>query len=98
MLTDGFVIVNVIVVVPFKAMNEEAKDLLIEGGATTVVEALAVLPVPPFVDVTAPVILFLSPAVVPVAVRLRLQVPPGAIEAPLNAMVPGAVDVRVPPH
>lgn len=94
----GFVIVNVSVEVPVGAMELGKKDLLIEGGATTVTDALAVFPVPPFVEVTVPVVLFFTPAVAPVTVTLKVQLPLAAIVPPLNAITLGAVTVRVPPH
>lgn len=97
-LTAGFVSVKLKVVVPFKEIEEAPKFLLIVGGATTVVEALAVLPVPPLVEVTAPVVLFCRPAAAPVTVTLKLQMPPPVIDAPVKAIVPGEVVVNVPPH
>src|SRR5260370_26334094 len=42
------------------------KALAIEGGATTVMEAEAVPPAPPSVELTLPVVLFWVPALVPV--------------------------------
>ena len=94
-----FVIVKVRVVVPFNGIVVAPKDLLIEGGTTTVIEALAVFPVPPFVDVTFPVMLFCTPAVEPVTVTFNVHVPLAAIVAPLNEMIPvPAVVVNVPPH
>lgn len=90
--------VNARVDVPVGAMEFGEKDLLINGGATTVTDALAVLPVPPFVEVTAPVVLFFRPAVVPVTVILNVQLPPAASTPPVNAIVSGAVVVNVPLH
>jgi hypothetical protein len=58
-LFAGFVIVNVIVVVPFSGTVAAPNALLIVGGATTFnVAVLLVVPVPPSVDVMAPVVLF----------------------------------------
>jgi hypothetical protein len=95
----GFVMVNDNVVVPFKATVAAPNDLLIEGGATTVTEALAVLPVPPFAELTFPVKLSCAPAVIPVTVTLKVQVPLAAIVAPLNEITRvAAVVVSVPPH
>jgi hypothetical protein len=74
-------------------------DLLIIGGATTVIDAvLLVEPVPPFEALTAPLVLFFTPAVAPVTVTVIVQLPLFAIEPPLKLMVPGAVVVSVPPH
>ena len=95
----GFVIVNVSVLVPLTAIELGENDLTIEGGAITVVEALAVFPVPPLVEVTEPVMLFFVPALEAVTVTLKLHVPPPAIVAPLNEITPvAAVVVKVPPH
>ena len=53
----GLVTVKVKDVVPFKAIVAAPNALLMEGGATTARFADAVPPVPPFVEVTAPVVL-----------------------------------------
>jgi hypothetical protein len=45
-------------VVAFSAMLLGLNTLAIEGGATTLIEAEAVPPVPPSVEVTLPVVLF----------------------------------------
>src|SRR5215469_3869055 len=69
------------------------------GGATTVIVAvLLVAPVPPLADVTAPVVLFSTPAVVPVTVIVNVQFPLAAIAAPVSAIVLLPVIVSVPPH
>ncbi len=60
----GLVIVNVKVVVPFSGILAAPKALLIVGGTTTVMDAFAVLPVPPLVEVTC-TLLFFTPPVVP---------------------------------
>jgi len=98
MVVFELVIVKVSVDVPPAKIGLGEKDLPMEGGAMTVVVSLAVLPVPPFVEVTAPVVLFFTPAVEPVTVTLNVQLPLAAIEPPLNAIVSGAVVVNVPPH
>lgn len=71
------------------------------AGSFTNTLAVEVLPVPPFVELTVTV-LFLSPAVEPVTVTLKLQVAPAANEPLLNETVscPGVlfVTVSVPPH
>lgn len=54
-------------------MLELAKAFIIAGGATTVVVAVAVLPCPPFVEQTLLVVLFLTPALVPVTLTLKVQ-------------------------
>src|SRR5258708_21952698 len=66
-LAGGLVIVNVSVVVPFNEIVVGLNALAIVGGATTVkvMPGLAT-PVPPSVEVGAPIVLLLVPAVVPV--------------------------------
>ena len=53
----GFVMVNVRVVVPARATSSGVKTLLMTGGAITLMDADAVFPVPPLVDVTALLVL-----------------------------------------
>jgi hypothetical protein len=63
----GLVMVKVRVEVPLTATLVGEKALLMLGGATTVsVAVLLAAPVPPLVELTAPVVLDLLPAVVPV--------------------------------
>ena len=70
---------NVSVVVPFTTMLAAPNALAIVGGATTVRLAEAVPPVPPSVEVTALVVLFLAPAVVPVTLTVIVHEPlPGS--------------------
>ena len=52
----GLVIENVNDVVPFKGMAAAPNDFVIDGAEATVKFAVAVFPVPPFVEVTAPVV------------------------------------------
>ena len=96
----GFVMVKVNVVLLPNGMLATAKLLLMVGGATTVTVAVFdVAPVPPSVEVIAPVVLFFTPAVAPVTVRLNVHVPLAARLPPLKAITPvAAVDVNVPPH
>jgi hypothetical protein len=56
-LGAGFVMVNCNDVVVFSAMLVGLNALAMDGGAITVRFAVAVLPVPPSVEVTAPVVL-----------------------------------------
>jgi hypothetical protein len=93
----GFVIVNVSVEVPFKGMLVGLNDLLIDGGATTVIDADAVLPVPPLAADTFPLTLFFTPAVAPVTVTVIRQLPLAPIAPPVSVIVSGAVVVNVPP-
>jgi len=55
-LVFGFEMLNVSDVVPFSGIVAAPNALAIEGGEATVRLALAVLPVPPLVEVTAPVV------------------------------------------
>src|SRR5262249_6831813 len=71
--------------------------LVIVGGATTVIVAvLLVAPVPPFADVMGPVVLFLTPAAVPVTLMLMLQLLPAPIDAPVSVIRLPPVIVSVP--
>jgi len=66
------------------------------GGATTVMEALEVFPVPPLVELTV-TLLFSTPAIVPCTFTEIVQVAPGARLAPLKLMDEDpAVAVAVP--
>src|SRR5712691_6337867 len=87
----GLLIVKLSEAVPVTAILGAPNDLLMVGGATTVVQALAVFPVPPSVEVTLPVVLFFNPVVVPVTVTLKLHRLFTAILAPDSAIVDGAV-------
>jgi len=89
--------VKVRLVVPFSGMLAAPNDLAIVGGATTVMLALPVEPVPPFVADTVPVVLFLTPAVAPVTVTVKLQLAPAANVPPLNVMTLLLI-VSVPPQ
>jgi hypothetical protein len=94
----GFVIVKVSEVVPLGGMFETPKDLLMEGGASTARFADAVPPVPPFVDVSAPVVLLCDPAVVPVTFTEKLQEDVAArVAADKITLAVPCVAVMVPP-
>ena len=69
----------------------------VSGGVMTVIEAAAVLPVPPLVEVTLLVRLFLTPAVAPVTVGVTTQVPLPAIVAAESEITFEAI-ARVPPQ
>jgi hypothetical protein len=94
----GLLIVNVTVLVPFRGMLVGLKALLIVAGATTVTVALAVVLVPPSVELTC-TLLSLSPAVVPCTFTetahdaLDAKVPPDRLTVPEPA-----VAVAVPPQ
>src|SRR5579864_3134068 len=97
-LAAGFVIVKVSVVVPFSGIVVGLKTLAIEGGATTFIEAEAVPPVPPSVEVTLPVVLFCCPAAVPVTFTESVQELLAAIDPPVRLITFVAwVAVIVPP-
>ncbi len=93
----GFVIVKLSDVVPFNGIVSAPNTLLILGGEATVRVAVAVLPVPPFVEVTAPVVLVNTPDVVPVMVTLNTQVPLAATVAPVK-LITFALMESVPPQ
>jgi hypothetical protein len=80
----GFVIVKVSDVVAFKAMLLGLKAFAIDGGATTLIKAEAVPPLPPSVEVTLPVVLFCVPAVIPVTLMENVQLVFAARVAPLR--------------
>ena len=77
----GLVIVKVSEVVAFTAIVAGLNALAMDGGASTVMLADAVAPVPPSVEVTGPVVLFCVPVAVPVTFTLNVQ-------EELAAMVP----------
>src|SRR5260370_404327 len=100
-LDAGLVIVNVAVVVPFSGMLAAPNALLMVGGATTV--RLAVLlaePVPPLVELTAPVVFDSLPACVPVTFFLMVRVSPSSALFPPTTLFGFvlAVAVTAPPQ
>src|SRR5947209_18213922 len=94
----GLVMVNVSEVVAFSAMDEGVKTFAIDGGASTLMLAVAVPPVPPSVEVTFPVVLLCNPAAMPVTFTENVQEALAAIVPPLRLItfVP-CVAVIVPP-
>jgi len=85
-------------VVPFIGIRATPNVLVIEGGASTITLADAVPPVPPSTDVTAPVVLFCTPATVPVTFTLNVHDPLAATVAPVRlTLLPPAVAAIVPP-
>jgi hypothetical protein len=98
MFADGFVTVKLKVVVPFNGIVAAPKDLLIEGGNSTVTLADAVPPVPPSTDVTAPVVLFCAPATVPTTFTLNVHAALAFSVAPVRlTLLPPALAAIVPP-
>src|SRR6266849_1330239 len=74
--------VKINVLLPLSRIVVGLKALLIVGGATTVSEAvLLVEPVPPSVEVMALVVLFFTPAVVPVTFTENVHDDPAAGDA-----------------
>ena len=92
------VMVKVRVVVPFTATDVGLNEAAIEGADTTMrVLEVAVLPVPPLVELTAPVVVVYEPAVAPVTVTGTGRLLAAATEAPVRVMVLPPVIVSVPP-
>src|ERR1051325_2637921 len=94
----GFAMLKVSEVEAFSRMLAAPKAFVIVGGVATVKLAVAVLPVPPLVELTLPVVLVYCPAAAPVTVTLNWHWPFAAIVAPVSAMPVGAVVVSVPPQ
>src|SRR5437868_13979431 len=90
--------VKVSEVVPLSGIAAAPNSLVIEGGEATVKLAEAVLPVPPLVEVTLPVVLVYCPEAAPVTVTLNWHWLFTAIVAPVREMPVGAVVVSVPPQ
>ena len=98
-LAAGLVSVDVSVLVPSTFTWVGLNTLAIDGAATTVKVAVAVFPVPPLVELTEPLVLFLSPAVVPVTLTTKVQLELAAIDPPVSETEPDpAVAVAVPPQ
>jgi len=80
-------------------MDVAPNDFTIVGGATTVTVAVfEAAPVPVSFELIGPVVLFLTPAVVPVTVTVIVQLPPAPRLPPAKASELPPVIVRVPPH
>jgi hypothetical protein len=87
-LAAGFVIVNVNEVVAFRAIVEGLNTLAMDGGASTCKTAVLLdAPVPPSVELTAPVVLLCAPAAMPVTLTENVQEPLAAIVPPLRLIV-----------
>ena len=99
-LAAGLVMVMVRIDVPFGAMVVGENAFVMVGGAKTFNVAEAVKPVPPSVELTAPVMLGLAPAVVPLTLTLMEQEPPAdAMVPPVSAMLLAlAAGLNVPPQ
>lgn len=103
-LPAGLESVIVKVETPFKRIVSGANDLAIVGGVITVRFAvLLAAPVPPFVDVIAPVVFGFSPATLLVTAKVTVQFPAAGTVMPvkLKAVAPatsalGIVPAQVP--
>src|SRR5260221_197248 len=89
-LVTGLVMVRVSAEVPFSAIGVGLNALAIDGGASTARLAEAVPPVPPSVEVTLPVVLFLVPPVVPVTFTAKVHEVLAVRLAPDRLMTPVA--------
>lgn len=96
-LAGGLAIANPSDVVPFTLMSEGLKDFAIIGGATTNKVALPLPPLPPSFELTAEVVLFFTPAVVPITFNDIVHAELAAIIPPDKLIVPAAA-AAVPPH
>jgi hypothetical protein len=95
----GLLMVNVKLVLAFSGIEAAPNALLMVGGLATVRLAEAVLPLPPLAEVTAPVVLFFTPEVVPVTFTVTLHELLTATVPPLKLTLPlAAVAVAVPPQ
>jgi len=94
------VIAKVKAVAPFSGIVEAPKLCVIEGGETAVMLAVAVLPAPPSLEVTAPVVLTSVPAVVAFTLTLKVQDPLAAKVAAvkLTEVDPAAAVIAPPPQ
>jgi hypothetical protein len=90
----GFVMVNLSVLVVPSGIMKAPKAFEIEGGATTVIEAEAVLPLPPSVELIFPVVLFFTPNVVPVTTTVKMHVPFAGTVSGNSVTLPGVIDAK----
>jgi hypothetical protein len=65
----------------------DSAGIALNGADLTVTDALAVEPVPPFVELTLPVVLFAVPGVLLVMLSTAVHVTPGLMVAPLKVIV-----------
>src|SRR6266852_3184496 len=87
-LITGLVMVKVSEVEPFSGMVTAPKALVIVGGVATDRLAVAVLPVPPLIELTLPVVLTKLPEAVPVMFTVTVHVLLAAIVPPVSEMLP----------
>jgi len=93
----GFVIARVIAIGEDSPAELEAKDLVIVGGATPVIDALAVAPAPDSVAVIVPVVFVFAPADVTITSTLTWQAARLVNDPPDKDSTP-PVAVAVPPQ
>src|SRR5579859_274414 len=98
-LVFGLLMLKVNAVLAFSSMPAAPKALVMVGGAPTVRLALAVFPVPPLVELTAPLVLVYWPDAVPVIFTTTVQEVLTAMLPPVRLMlVDPATAVAVPPQ
>jgi hypothetical protein len=85
-LAEGLMKVRVRVEFPPGAISAAAKAFVIVGGISTAIVALAVKPVPPLVELTAPVVLDATPEVVSDTVAVTVQLPLAGMVAPFRTI------------
>src|SRR5579859_5088589 len=94
----GLLMVKLIEVEAFSRMLAAPNALVMVGGVATAKLAEAVLPVPPLVELTLPVVLVNCPAAAPVTVTENWHWLFAAMVAPESEMPVGFVVVNVPPQ
>src|SRR5260370_20187437 len=95
----GFVSNKFRLVVPLSAIEAAPNDFAIVGGATTVTVAVFdVEPAPVSFELIGPVVLFFTPAVVPVTVTVMVQFALAASVPPENGSVLPPVMTTLPPQ
>src|SRR5262249_61326446 len=98
MLGAGLPLVVTVNVPAWPTVNVVLFALVIAGAWFTLMLAAAVVPVPPLVALTAPLVLFLTPPLVPVTVTWKEQLLLAAMLPPVRLMTPvAAVVVTVLP-
>jgi hypothetical protein len=98
-LAGGLVIVNVSDVVPFKGTVEAPKAFAMAGGVATTSVADAVPPLPPFVELTAPVVLTYVALIELVTFTVTVhELLTGTVPEDSATLPEPAVAVAVPPH
>jgi hypothetical protein len=94
----GLLMLKVNDVFAFNKMLAAPKAFVMVGAVATLRFADAVFPVPPFVEVTFPVVFVYWPAATPVTVTLNWHWLLGEMVAPVSEIPVGAVVVSVPPQ